>query len=84
MGETGSERLTEPAMDQLHLQIDNDHAARFRYEIFDVSGRLVRTADLGARTALQETLPIGDLAQGTYTLRLWKGHNRINRCFIKF
>ena len=73
-----------PAMDQLHLQVDNDHAARFRYEIFDVSGRLVRTADLGVHTALQEILPIGDLANGTYTLRLWRDNVRINRSFVKF
>lgn len=73
-----------PAMDELHLYFNNDHAARFRYEIFDVSGRLVRDTDLGIRTVLQETLPIGDLANGTYTLRLWKGNDRINRPFVKY
>lgn len=73
-----------PAMDELHVQVDNDRAARFRYELFDVSGRLVHDADLGMHTALRETLPIGDLAQGTYTLRLWKGNDRINRSFVKY
>lgn len=73
-----------PGMDELHVQVDNDHAARFRYEIFDVSGRLVHDADLGMHTSLRETVPIGDLAQGTYTLRLWKGNDRINRSFVKY
>ncbi len=73
-----------PAMDELNVYLDNDRAAHFRYAIYDVSGRLVSQKDLGIRTTLRETLPIGDLAHGTYTLQLWKGNDRLNRSFVKF
>ncbi len=73
-----------PAMDELHVHLDNDRIARFRYEVFDVSGRLVRNVDLGFHTTLRESLPIGELAHGSYTLRLWKDADCLNHQFVKF
>jgi len=74
----------DPAMDVLNIHLNNEQPTRFRYEIMDASGRLVRQADLGIRTALREALPIGDLAKGAYTLRLMSTDDRIIRGFVKY
>lgn len=59
-----------PASDYINLDIDFDEATDASVFITDVSGRLVKSQNLGTITKERATIDVSDLAAGTYMVRL--------------
>lgn len=74
-----------PVVDNTQIQYQLDEASEVTFEVFDITGRLVHSQDLGnvpANVSQYVTFNRGDLASGTYTYSLVTGDERASRKMI--
>jgi hypothetical protein len=84
-GTNGFDAWPNPFHDMLDLRMDMEHDGRVMLELRDMTGRLVRSEDLGRRPAgeWRWTLDLGGLAEGLYTCTVLTEGQRYTRTVIK-
>lgn len=60
----------QPATDLVNIQFDASPGGPMMVEVFDLSGELLRTASYGIGSNGTKALAVGDLARGSYVLRV--------------
>lgn len=73
-----------PASEQLNIDIPSDLSGRYRYDIYDMNGRLMSGKDLGyINNGYKETVDIMHYTPGIYMIRVYTADRVIHNKIVK-